>query len=90
MTLKRILQVIILFCFVSSLAFGQHEEFFIVTDAPVAIGGGMIRHYITNSEKDLAVRYSFRGIEENAIFIEKFTKFRNNGRETKEIVKVPI
>lgn len=87
---KKILQIIILFCFVPSLVFGQQEEFFIVTDGPVAVGGGMMRHYITKPDEKLSVRYSFSGIGDNFIFIEKFTKFSNNGQETKEIVKVPI
>ncbi len=66
------------------------EEFYIVTEAPVAIGGGMIRHYINDDAGRISARYSYGGSSADAILVEKITRSSAGMSSRREIIRVPF
>lgn len=60
-----------------------------MSDGPIAIGGGMIRHYTSAKNARTSVRYSYEGTNADTILIEKFTRSDMDGSTRKELIKVP-
>ncbi len=80
---------LVFFFMFSPLAFCDREEFYIVTEAPVAVGGGMIRHYIYREKDLISTRYSFGGVDDDTIYIEKTTRSDSGGSVGKETIELP-
>ena len=66
------------------------EEFYIVTQGPVAIGGGMIRHYFDRAYGRVSTRYSYGGVENNVILVEKQTRSLRTGFSASETLRIPF
>lgn len=66
------------------------EEFYIVTDAPIAVGGGIIRHYKYTKQGRVSTRYSYAGTQEDLAFIEKYTHSSHDDSTARELIKVPL
>ena len=79
---------LLFFTGVSSLALADREEFYIVTDAPVVVGGGLIRHYQHTENGLLSTRYSYQGSDPETIFIEKTTRQGDDRDVRKELIKI--
>lgn len=78
-------------------SFCEQEEFYIVTTAPVAVGGGIIRHYLHTENGLVSTRYSYVGMSSDTIFIEKTTDLLGkaagsggNDIDKKELIKIPV
>ena len=81
-----LLLFLILLCSFPSFA---GEEFYVVTDAPIAVGGGMIRHYTETEKGVISTRYSYGGTDPDAILIEKITSLPRYEATKKETLRVP-
>jgi hypothetical protein len=66
------------------------EEFYIVTEAPVAVGGGMIRHCMDTDAGRISARYSYGGASEDAMLVEKVTHSSAEMSSGREIIRVPF
>lgn len=85
---KPSLFFIILFIFIAG-ALCAEEEFYIVNDGPVAVGGGLVRHYYDTEKGRVAVRYSFEGTSDEGILLSKKTKLFGDDRVTEELITIP-
>jgi hypothetical protein len=66
------------------------EEFYIVTHGPIAVGGGMMRHYFNRVYGRVSVRYSYGGVENNVILVEKQTRSLRTGFSADETLRIPF
>ncbi|MBD3426986.1 MAG: hypothetical protein GF409_07160 [Candidatus Omnitrophica bacterium] len=89
--MKKILWFIsIMFLLCGALTARAEEEFYIVTNGPVAVGGGMIRHYMVKNGNRRAVRYSYGGVDEDGILVKKKTRCPRTGLSRKELLRIPF
>lgn len=92
LAVKKLFFILLLILILApSVASAQGDEFYIVTDGPVAVGGGMFRHYIHSSEGLVSSRYSFQGVIDNNICVEKVTRSTSpDSSYEKELIKIPL
>jgi hypothetical protein len=81
--------VLLLSLLFTALSFAG-EEFYIVTEAPVAVGGGIIRHYMDGDMGRVSARYSYGGTSANAILIEKISRSSGEMSSERETIRVPF
>ncbi|MFH1665052.1 MAG: hypothetical protein ABIA77_02775 [Candidatus Omnitrophota bacterium] len=68
---------------------GSDEELFIVTNAPIAVGNGIIRYYPASGNGHVSIRYTYEGTDSGMIFLEKITYSDIDNSSSREIVKIP-
>jgi len=88
--MKIIIGFICIAMFLPAIASGEKEESYIVTDAPIAVGGGIIRYYEHIKDDRLSIRYSFKGADGENIYIEIITISKKKDSIKREFLKLPL
>jgi len=87
--IKTLALILVLALPSACLQAADHEEFYIVTDAPVMVGGGMIRHYLRTDRGMNSTRYSYKGASADMIFVERVTRLGDNRDVKSDFLTVP-
>ncbi|MGB2601056.1 MAG: hypothetical protein WBD00_05625 [Candidatus Omnitrophota bacterium] len=89
--MKKAFVLFIVFILAGNGSFASvSEEFYIVTNGPVAVGGGMVRHYLTEKQGRVSTRYSYGGVEKDAILVEKEMRSPRTGFSMSETIRIPF
>lgn len=89
--MKKNLIFLILFVFsICEPGFCVQDAFHIVTDAPVALGGGMIRHYTDSANGPVFTRYSYEGLVPGYLLVKKTTAGGSEDSTKTEILRLPL
>ncbi|MDP8298432.1 MAG: hypothetical protein P9L88_00800 [Candidatus Tantalella remota] len=87
---KKLVFLLLFVFFVCDLGFCVQDELHIVTDAPVALGGGLLRHYTDSANGPVFIRYSYKGLAPGCILVKKTTVNGAEDSTKTEILRLPL
>ncbi|MBD3379672.1 MAG: hypothetical protein GF408_04335 [Candidatus Omnitrophica bacterium] len=90
---KLLSAILCIACVCPGAILSSADELYIVTDGPVAVGGGMVRYYTTSGDQEAlrSLRYSYHGLAENSVIVKKTVTVKKEGSHcSTEIMNIPL